>query len=355
MPRRISIAPHLSTEELGRADHQAQEGLESRQYQIIWLLAKGKTTEEVQEITGYSRIWIYELVKRYNQLGLKGLGARRKGNPGHPPLIDDVTQAQLWQALQGTAPDGGLWNGRQVADWLTGVTGRKISRQRGWEILRQMTFRLRVPRPAHIESDEDEQQAWKKKLVTELEGLRRRYPDAQVQLWSEDEHRLGLKPVMRRIYVAEDCQPLAHINWKFEWLWLYGFVRPETGETYWWIIPYVNTTLFSRVLQEFAAEFKLGPNQHIMLVVDQAGWHISKNLKVPEGLHLMFLPSHSPELQPAERLWPLVDEPIANRSFENLDQLEELLCARCRSLWKQRELIRGLTSFHWWHQTETLL
>ncbi|MET0115747.1 MAG: IS630 family transposase, partial [Limnospira maxima] len=46
--------------------------------------------------------------------------------------------------------------------------------------------------------------------------------------------------------------------------------------------------------------------------------------------------SHSPELQPAERLWPLVDEPIANRSFENLDQLEELLCARCRSLWKQR-------------------
>ncbi|EKD09043.1 hypothetical protein SPLC1_S204440 [Arthrospira platensis C1] len=92
----------------------------------------------------------------------------------------------------------------------------------------------------------------------------------------------------------------------------------------------------SRVLQEFAAEFKLGPNQHIMLVVDQAGWHISKNLKVPEGLHLMFLPSHSPELQPAERLWPLVDEPIANRSFENLDQLEELLCARCRSLWKQR-------------------
>ncbi|CDM94715.1 hypothetical protein AmaxDRAFT_1099 [Limnospira maxima CS-328] len=55
-----------------------------------------------------------------------------------------------------------------------------------------------------------------------------------MQLWSEDEHRLGLKPVMRRIYVAEDCQPLAHINWKFEWLWLYGFVRPETGETYWW-------------------------------------------------------------------------------------------------------------------------
>ncbi|MDT9278031.1 MAG: hypothetical protein P5680_26470, partial [Limnospira sp. PMC 737.11] len=67
------------------------------------------------------------------------------------------------------------------------------------------------------------------------------------------------------------------------------------------------------------------------------------------------IPSHSPELQPAERLWPLVDEPIANRSFENLEQLEELLCASCRSLWEQRELIRGLMSFHWWPQIETSL
>jgi len=90
------------------------------------------------------------------------LGDRRKENPGGKPLIDHVTQAQLWQALQVEAPDSRLWNGRKVAEWLTGVTGRKISRQRGWEILRQMTFRLRVPRPSHVKSDESEQQEWKK-------------------------------------------------------------------------------------------------------------------------------------------------------------------------------------------------
>ncbi|OJJ11391.1 hypothetical protein BI308_07180, partial [Roseofilum reptotaenium AO1-A] len=162
MPRLLKIVPHQSRESLGVAYHQAKEGPESRQYQIIWLLAQGKTTEQVQEITGYSRTWIYELVKRYNQLGLEGLGDRRKENPGGKPLIDDVTQAQLGQALQVEAPDGGLWNGRKVAEWLTGVTGRKISRQRGGEILRQMTFRLRVPRPSDVKSDESEQQEWKK-------------------------------------------------------------------------------------------------------------------------------------------------------------------------------------------------
>ncbi|MEL7039705.1 MAG: hypothetical protein AAFO04_29485, partial [Cyanobacteria bacterium J06592_8] len=41
-----------------------------------------------------------------------------------------------------------------------------------------------------------------------------------------------------------------------------------------------------------------------------------------------------------------------NRSFENLDQLEEVLCQRCQTLLKQPELIQGLTSFHWWSQID---
>lgn len=128
-------------------------------------------TEEVEEITGYSRTWIYALVKRYNELGVEGLGdafgglrLRRDSNPnqGKQPLVNDIQQAQLWQALQEKAPDGELWNGRKVADWLSEVTGTHISRQRGWEILRQITFRLRVPRPCHTKSDYFEQEAWKK-------------------------------------------------------------------------------------------------------------------------------------------------------------------------------------------------
>jgi transposase len=162
MPKLISIVPHVNISELEQFYRQAKNAIESRQYQIIWLLAQGKKTAEVEEITGYSRTWIYELVKRYNQSGPSGLGDHRSQNQGSKPLIGDLEQAQLWQVLQENSPDGGLWNGRKVADWLTSLTGRYISRQRGWEILRQMTFRLRVPRPAHTESSLIEQEAWKK-------------------------------------------------------------------------------------------------------------------------------------------------------------------------------------------------
>lgn len=77
---------------------------------------------------------------------------------------------------------------------------------------------------------------------------------------------------------------------------------------------------------------------------------MSQKLVIPEGIHLLPLPSHSPELQPAERLWTLTDQPLANRTFSNLDELEEVLFLRCKRLIEQRELIQGLTNFHWWVQ-----
>jgi hypothetical protein len=169
-----------------------------------------------------------------------------------------------------------------------------------------------------------------------------------------DEHRLGLKPIIRRVWVGYGEQPIAKVNWRYQWLWLYGFVHPSTGETYFWILPKVNIELFNLVLADFAREFGVGKDKHIILAIDQAGWHTSPQVRVPEGLYLEFMPSHSPELQPAERLWPLVNEPIANRSFQNLAQLEEVLFQRCQVLLKQSSLIKGITCFDWWPKTKAI-
>ncbi len=131
-----------------------------------------------------------------------------------------------------------------------------------------------------------------------------------------DEHRAGLKPVMRRVWVDEWTTPVARVKWQFQWLWLYGFVHPESGQTYWWLLPFVNHKLFSRVLADFARHFGIGKYKRVALVVDQAGWHTSEKVEVHVGIHLIPLPPYSPELQPAERLWTLTNEPVANRSFE---------------------------------------
>ena len=106
-------------------------------------------------------------------------------------------------------------------------------------------------------------------------------------------------------------------------------MRPESGEVYWLILPTVNVELFSMALDEFAKEVGAGKDKHVLLVVDQAGWHTGKEVEIPEGIHLEFLPSGSPELQPAERLWPLTNEGVANGLFEEIEEIEQALMERC--------------------------
>ncbi len=352
MPKRLTIKPHLSIDELEQHYRQAKTVTERSHYQILWLLAKGKRSEEVAAVTGYSRSWIYELARSYNHLGVEALGDLRRHDRGRVAKLDDVGQANLLQALRGPAPDGGLWNGRKVADYLSELLGTSVSRQQGWEYLKAMELRLRVPRPHHQESNEEEQEAWKKKLHTEVERVQQEYPNADVEIWCEDEHRIGLQPVMRRVWVEKGETVVATVNWKREWLWLYAFVQPQTGETYWWLLPYVNTQLFNQVLKDFAEHFKLGRDKRVILPLDQAGWHITKKLEVPDGIHLLTLPPYSPELQPAERLWPLLNEPLVNQAFDSIEEVEELVYQRCQRLLRQQELIRGLTLYHWFPTAE---
>jgi transposase len=348
MPKRVSITPHLSIDELEQRYRQSKDPIQRSHYQIIWLLAQGKSTQAVSEVTGYSRSWIYELVCGYNREGADSLGDGRHQNPGATAFLNPQQQANLLQILRGPSPDGGLWNGRKVADYLSEILDRPISRQQGWVYLKQLGWRLRVPRPQQQDSDPEAQEDWKKKLDQTFKQVKAEHPAAAVEIWCEDEHRIGLNPVTRQVCVEQGEQPSAIVNWKREWLWLYGFVEPKTGETYWWMLPYVRTDFFSEVLKDFAEHFCVGKSKQIVLPLDQAGWHISQNLEVPEGIHLVRMSPYSPELQPAERLWPLINEPLANQAFESIAEVEELVYQRCQNLFRQKDLIRGLTSYHWW-------
>ncbi len=185
-------------------------------------------------------------------------------------------------------------------------------------------------------------------LQAEIDAVKQAHPDAAITVWAEDEHRLGLLPVVRRVWAPCGQPPIAPVRRRYQWLYVYGFVRPRTGQTWWSLLPTVSAEAFSLALAAFARDEGIGPDRRAVLVLDQAGWHTAKGLTVPEGVHLAFLPAYSPELQPAERLWGLVDAPIANRTFSDLDALEEVLAERCRMLEQQRSRIKPLTRYHWW-------
>ncbi len=167
MPRRITIQPCLSLDELETRYRQAKDPVERSHYQIIWLLAQGRPSEEVASITGYSRSWIYELVWGYNRIGPDTLGDKRHEHPGAEPLLDESQQALLRQVLQSPPIDGGRWNGAKVADWMSQQLGRTVSRQRGWEYLKSMRYRWRDNRSDSEPSEQAESKKWKRNAVTQ--------------------------------------------------------------------------------------------------------------------------------------------------------------------------------------------
>src|SRR5215207_3378438 len=91
-----------------------------------------------------------------------------------------------------------------------------------------------------------------------------------------------------------------------------------------------------------------GRDRVIVLGLDNAGWHTAPNLVVPDGIRLVYLPRYSPELQPAEHLWPILDEPLANRYFETLAELDTTVAQRCLVLEADRDTAKAHTHFHWW-------
>ena len=177
-----------------------------------------------------------------------------------------------------------------------------------------------------------------------------------------DEHRIGLKPVLRGVWAPKGQRPTALGHHRYEWLYVWGFVEPATGATVWNVSNAVCNVrsssascgsaplkeLFEGILLDFAKSAGAGANKRIVLQLDGAGWHGPENLAVPDGVRLVFQPSHSPGLQPAEHLWEFVDEPLVNTYFKTIQDLEKLAGERCVALTRQREMIRASTLFHWW-------
>lgn len=172
-----------------------------------------------------------------------------------------------------------------------------------------------------------------------------------VELWTLDEHRIGLKPVLARVWAPRGERPVVRTEPRYEWLYLYGFVQPESGETVWYILPALNTVAFQIVLDDFA-QVMASDHKHILLVMDRAPWHISGKLDTPQGIEIIHQPSYSPELQPAEHLWGLSDELVKNRNPDDLDDLEQRLTVQCERLMANPERVKAHTLFHWWPRVD---
>jgi transposase len=146
-----------------------------------------------------------------------------------------------------------------------------------------------------------------------------------------DEGRFGLKPTLGRYWTRKGVRPVATVKPGYDNFYVYSAVCPATGEDVSLFLPRVNTTMMNTFLEHM--NVALG-KRSCLLVLDQAGWHNSKDLKLPQNIGLVFLPPCSPEPNPVERLWQWMKRhSIRNRFYHSLEDVMDSVqnCVRMAS------------------------
>src|SRR5258705_3204951 len=250
MARHIHLELHLSLDELAQRYRSTRDPVERSRWHFLWLLARGLTATVIASITGYSAYWIGRIARRYNQQGPEGVKDLRHQSRPSIPLLSAAQQDALVAALAaGGAPEGDRWSGRTVAGWISQRLGRHVGRQLGWSYLRRLGARLRMPRPRHVHADPQAQATFKQHLRPLLRDIATAFPHATVELWAVDDHPIGLKPILRKVWTLPGQRPSAPVEHRYDWRYLVGFVHPAFGHTVWHLATTVNIELFSVELE----------------------------------------------------------------------------------------------------------
>ena len=94
----------------------------------------------------------------------------------------------------------------------------------------------------------------------------------------------------------------------------------------------------------------VAPDAHAVLIMDQAGWHTSKTLKVPDNITIVTLPPRSPELNPVENVWQFMRENwLSNRVFKSYDEIVAHCCDAWNRLVDQPWRIMSIGLRDWAH------
>jgi transposase len=154
-----------------------------------------------------------------------------------------------------------------------------------------------------------------------------------------DEARFGL------INGHKGFRPAHIVQRVYEWTYLYAAVDPATGEGFCVYLPHLDSRCFETFLEHLGEVYAA---HRLVIVLDNAPSHISKEVELPQNVSLLPLPAYSPELNPVERWFEEFRRTLANRPSETIGSLQDALTRILEPYWEKPGRLRSLTGFSWW-------
>jgi transposase len=181
-------------------------------------------------------------------------------------------------------------------------------------------------------------------MLTEL--LPKNIDRSKVDIWSQDETRVGQQGSLSRIWAKRGTRPRKVRQQQFISTYIYGAACHETGESFALILPYANTQAMNKFLEDLSHTIE--GNRHIALIVDNAGWHTAKKLTVPSNITLIPLPPYAPELNAMEQVWEWIkNHYLSNQCYGLYEDIVSMACYAWNQLAQNVDLVKSIMYRDW--------
>jgi len=140
---------------------------------------------------------------------------------------------------------------------------------------------------------------------------------------------------------ASGIKPIVTYQHIYKTTYLYGSYSPINGDSFVWEINGVSTNIFQAYLREFSTH---NPKEYKIVVIDNAGFHSTKNIEVPQNIVLLRIPPYNPELNPCEQVWQYIKNRFKNQRFESMKSLKKWLSEMVCEM--KPETIKSITGNH---------
>ncbi len=166
-----------------------------------------------------------------------------------------------------------------------------------------------------------------------------------------DEAWWGLTTQLRRVWARRGSRPVQSAWGGRRWRPVIGAVEPAAGRLVSLLVGGLNSAWFSLFLAHLAAQY---PGERLVIVLDNAGWHTSGTVVIPEGITLWFQPPHSPEVNVMEQVWQSIrGQYTRGELFTTDEQLDETLCEVLDGLAHDTQRVKSLTNQPWLYASDS--
>jgi len=191
-----------------------------------------------------------------------------------------------------------------------------------------------------------------KRARQELAKIADTHKGKRIRLFFQDEARIGQKGRVCHVWWTRGERPPGLADKRFTFAYIFAAVEPGTDNAVALVMPEVSTEAMQHFLDRFAAT--LAPDEHAVMVLDQAGWHGARALRIPDNVTPLPLPPYSPELNPVERVWLYLKERyLSHRLLDDYTAIVEAACRAWNRLTAEVGRITSLCSYPWIEEVKT--